>query len=91
MSEKIELYPGALVAFYTVYECKKKPGIDEVLKTGKMHVIDQTTANEQKKEFEEKLASSAVWRKDDEGRFQHVKTEDVRWYYVKLRKFYIKL
>lgn len=89
MGSNIELYPGALVAFYTVYECKKKQRSLVIVKTNRGNFIDSTSATEKKAELEEKFGKSSVWEKDNDGRFHHRSAPDVCWFYVKPRRFKI--
>ena len=89
MGNKVELYPGSLVAFYTVYECRKKQGSVAILKTNRGNFIDSTNASEEKTKLDERMEKSTIWEKDNDGRFTHISTPDVRWFYVKPRKFKI--
>ena len=89
MGSKVELYPGALVGFYTVYECKKKQGSVVILKTNRGNFIDLTNAGEEKNRLDKAMEKSTVWEKDNDGRFTHISAPDVRWFYVKPRKFKI--
>jgi len=89
MGSNIELYPGALVAFYTVYECRKKQGSVVILKTNRGNFIDSTNASEERTRLEKAFRKSSVWERDNDGRFHHRSAPDVRWFYVKPRNFKI--
>ena len=89
MGSRIELYPGALVAFYTVYECRKKQGSLVILKTNRGNYIASASATEERTRLEKAMEKFSEWEKDDDGRFNHRTAPDVRWFYVKPRRFNI--